>query len=110
MGKNRKGNTPQIRRKPLPKKKRKRDDTDLDDIQIITGNNMQEPTTQRKKKNKTVISDEDVIATIQLRQKVQHKKSLYYLEQLLLKHKMHDKFAFDVKEVQHGLNFLFYRG
>lgn len=97
---------------PLPKKnkqqKRKNEEDNFDQMDVIVGNNTQQPTHDHKKKKKKEDLT-DVIATVKLRQKSNHKKSLYYLEQLILKHKIHDMYSFDVKEVSHGCDFLFYK-
>ena len=45
-------------------------------------------------------------STVQLRQKVPHKRSIMYLEQLILKHSMHTK-AINVKEMPDGIDFFF---
>eukprot|EP01015_Nassula_variabilis_P023847 TRINITY_DN449_c0_g1_i6.p1 TRINITY_DN449_c0_g1~~TRINITY_DN449_c0_g1_i6.p1 ORF type:complete len:476 (+),score=131.75 TRINITY_DN449_c0_g1_i6:66-1493(+) len=45
-------------------------------------------------------------AVVQIRQKVNHKKTFYFLEQLILKHNAHDK-VLNVKEVNGGLDFFF---
>lgn len=45
-------------------------------------------------------------ALVQVRQKVDHKRTFLYLEQLILKHRM-DKDTLQVAEVKDGLNFFF---
>ncbi len=45
-------------------------------------------------------------AQVQVRQKVDHKKTFFYLEQLILKHGMHEKML-KVEEVNGGIDFLF---
>jgi len=45
-------------------------------------------------------------AKVQVRQKVDHKKTFYFLEQLILKHGMHDKMI-KVEEVIGGVDFFF---
>nr|XP_032834493.1 60S ribosomal export protein NMD3 [Petromyzon marinus] len=45
-------------------------------------------------------------AVVQLRQKASHKKTFYYLEQLILKHRMHQH-TLNIKEVHGGLDFYF---
>jgi len=45
-------------------------------------------------------------ATVQLRQKVNHKKTFYYLEQLILKHRAH-KYTTSMNEKPDGLDFFF---
>lgn len=45
-------------------------------------------------------------AACQVRQKVNHKRTFMYLEQAVLKHKMHDK-ALNVKETPEGIDFYF---
>jgi len=44
--------------------------------------------------------------TVQLRQKVDHKRTLLYIEQLILKHKMYKK-CVNIKEVTDGIDFMF---
>lgn len=45
-------------------------------------------------------------AVVQLRQKVQHKKTFFYLEQLILKHQMHSN-CLNIKTSPDGLDFFF---
>ena len=45
-------------------------------------------------------------AVVQVRQKVQHKRTFLYLEQLILKHSAH-KDAINIREVKDGLDFFF---
>eukprot|EP00002_Diphylleia_rotans_P017623 TRINITY_DN3421_c0_g1_i2.p1 TRINITY_DN3421_c0_g1~~TRINITY_DN3421_c0_g1_i2.p1 ORF type:complete len:519 (-),score=103.14 TRINITY_DN3421_c0_g1_i2:529-2085(-) len=45
-------------------------------------------------------------AVIQLRQKVEHKKTFYWLEQIILKHKMHSH-TIKIEEATDGLDFYF---
>ncbi|XP_043223415.1 60S ribosomal export protein NMD3-like isoform X2 [Amphibalanus amphitrite] len=45
-------------------------------------------------------------AQVQLRMKGQNKKTFYYLEQLILKHKMHEQ-TVNIKPVHEGLDFMF---
>eukprot|EP01022_Parablepharisma_sp_SALTPOND_P017866 TRINITY_DN2901_c4_g1_i1.p3 TRINITY_DN2901_c4_g1~~TRINITY_DN2901_c4_g1_i1.p3 ORF type:complete len:566 (+),score=39.86 TRINITY_DN2901_c4_g1_i1:9070-10767(+) len=45
-------------------------------------------------------------SVVQLRQKVDHKRAIYYLEQIILKHNMHSK-AINVKEMPDGIDFFF---
>ena len=45
-------------------------------------------------------------AVVQLRQKVNHKRTFYYLEQLILKHGMH-RGAINLREVSDGIDFFF---
>ncbi|KAL0488201.1 60S ribosomal export protein NMD3 [Acrasis kona] len=45
-------------------------------------------------------------AVVQLRQKVNHKRTMMFLEQLILKHHMHDK-CLNIKEVTDGIDFFF---
>lgn len=45
-------------------------------------------------------------AQVQVRQKVDHKKTFYLLEQLILKHNAHQK-CIDVEQVREGVNFAF---
>uniref|UniRef100_A0A673BBE1 60S ribosomal export protein NMD3 n=1 Tax=Sphaeramia orbicularis TaxID=375764 RepID=A0A673BBE1_9TELE len=45
-------------------------------------------------------------AVVQVRQKTQHKKTFYYLEQLLLKHKLHQN-ALNIKEIHEGIDFYY---
>ena len=45
-------------------------------------------------------------ATVQVRQKVEHKKTFYLLEQLILKHGMHEK-CINVEQVPNGIDFFF---
>jgi nonsense-mediated mRNA decay protein 3 len=45
-------------------------------------------------------------AVVQVRQKVNHKRTMMFLEQLILKHRMHDK-CLNVKEVTDGIDFFF---
>lgn len=45
-------------------------------------------------------------ATVQVRQKVPHKRTFLYLEQLMLKHGAH-KDTVNIKEAKHGLDFFF---
>eukprot|EP00826_Nyctotherus_ovalis_P015624 TRINITY_DN1445_c0_g1_i6.p1 TRINITY_DN1445_c0_g1~~TRINITY_DN1445_c0_g1_i6.p1 ORF type:complete len:352 (-),score=91.52 TRINITY_DN1445_c0_g1_i6:1445-2476(-) len=43
---------------------------------------------------------------VQLRQRVNHKRTIYYLEQIILKHGMHSK-TINVKEMPDGIDFFF---
>jgi nonsense-mediated mRNA decay protein 3 len=45
-------------------------------------------------------------AVVQVRQKVNHKRTMMFLEQLILKHRMHEK-CLNVKEVTDGIDFFF---
>lgn len=45
-------------------------------------------------------------SSVQLRQRVNHKRTIYYLEQIILKHGMHSK-AINVKEMPDGIDFFF---
>ena len=45
-------------------------------------------------------------ASVQIRQKVNDKKTFFFLEQLILKHNAHEK-VLNVKEVHEGLDFFF---
>lgn len=45
-------------------------------------------------------------ATVQVRQKVEHKRTFFMLEQLILKHNLHTKIL-KIKEVPDGLDFYF---
>jgi nonsense-mediated mRNA decay protein 3 len=45
-------------------------------------------------------------AVVQLRQHAKHKKTLLYLEQVILKHNVHDK-CVKVQEEEHGIDFFF---
>ncbi|XP_041061926.1 60S ribosomal export protein NMD3 [Carcharodon carcharias] len=45
-------------------------------------------------------------AVVQVRQKTSHKKTFYYLEQLILKHKLHQN-TLRVKEIHDGLDFYY---
>eukprot|EP01134_Creolimax_fragrantissima_P008096 CFRG8096T1 len=45
-------------------------------------------------------------AVVQLRQKVDHKRTFYYLEQLIIKHRAHTK-TVNIKECSDGLDFFF---
>uniref|UniRef100_A0AAQ4P131 60S ribosomal export protein NMD3 n=1 Tax=Gasterosteus aculeatus aculeatus TaxID=481459 RepID=A0AAQ4P131_GASAC len=45
-------------------------------------------------------------AVVQVRQKTVHKKTFYYLEQLILKHKLHQN-ALNIKEVNDGIDFYY---
>lgn len=45
-------------------------------------------------------------SVVQVRQKVEHKKTFYYLEQLILKHKVHSA-CINIKPVNDGLDFFF---
>lgn len=45
-------------------------------------------------------------ATVQLRQKVSHKRTFFFLEQLILKHRAH-QFTTSVSEAKDGLDFFF---
>lgn len=45
-------------------------------------------------------------AVVQVRQKVNHKRTMMFLEQLILKHHMHEK-TLNVKEVTDGIDFFF---
>ena len=45
-------------------------------------------------------------ASCQVRQKVDHKRTFLYLEQIILKHKMHEK-ALNIKETPEGVDFFF---
>ncbi|KAJ3372727.1 hypothetical protein GGF31_001752 [Allomyces arbusculus] len=53
-----------------------------------------------------VMAENTWLATVQVRQKVQHKRSMMLLEQLILKHNMH-KDTINVKETREGLDFFF---
>lgn len=45
-------------------------------------------------------------ALVQVRQRTRHKKTMYYIEQLILKHNMHTS-ALNIKENEGGLNFFY---
>jgi len=45
-------------------------------------------------------------AMVQVRQKVQHKKTFFYLEQLLIKHNIHSR-CLNVKQIHDGLDFYY---
>lgn len=45
-------------------------------------------------------------AVVQLRQKAEHKKTFYYLEQLILKHKAHSR-TVNIKQITGGVDFFF---
>lgn len=45
-------------------------------------------------------------AVVQVRQKVSHKKTFYYLEQLLLKYKAHER-CINVKQIHDGIDFYY---
>eukprot|EP00118_Oscarella_pearsei_P013320 m.105562 g.105562 ORF g.105562 m.105562 type:complete len:501 (+) comp37230_c0_seq10:145-1647(+) len=45
-------------------------------------------------------------AVVQLRQKINHKKTFFYLEQLILKHKAHNN-TLRIKEIHNGLDFFY---
>ncbi|KAK3885813.1 hypothetical protein Pcinc_010007 [Petrolisthes cinctipes] len=45
-------------------------------------------------------------AIVQVRQKTDHKRTFYYLEQLIMKHRAHDK-TLGIKSVHEGLDFFF---
>uniref|UniRef100_A0A7N8WSX3 60S ribosomal export protein NMD3 n=1 Tax=Mastacembelus armatus TaxID=205130 RepID=A0A7N8WSX3_9TELE len=45
-------------------------------------------------------------AVVQVRQKTVHKKTFYYLEQLILKHKLHQN-ALNIKEIHEGIDFYY---
>lgn len=45
-------------------------------------------------------------AVVQVRQKVDHKRTFYFLEQLILKHNMHEK-CINIKEEPDGMDFFF---
>uniref|UniRef100_A0A8D3ANQ8 60S ribosomal export protein NMD3 n=1 Tax=Scophthalmus maximus TaxID=52904 RepID=A0A8D3ANQ8_SCOMX len=45
-------------------------------------------------------------AVVQVRQKTAHKKTFYYLEQLILKHKLHQN-ALNIKEINEGIDFYY---
>ncbi|MED6245878.1 ribosome-binding protein, partial [Ataeniobius toweri] len=45
-------------------------------------------------------------AVVQVRQKTVHKKTFYYLEQLILKHKLHQN-ALNIKEIHDGIDFYY---
>lgn len=45
-------------------------------------------------------------AVVQIRQKVAHKKTFYYLEQLIMKHNIHSN-CLNIKQVHEGLDFYF---
>eukprot|EP00826_Nyctotherus_ovalis_P015626 TRINITY_DN1445_c0_g2_i2.p1 TRINITY_DN1445_c0_g2~~TRINITY_DN1445_c0_g2_i2.p1 ORF type:complete len:570 (+),score=180.44 TRINITY_DN1445_c0_g2_i2:177-1886(+) len=45
-------------------------------------------------------------SAVQLRQRVNHKRTIYYLEQIILKHGMHSK-TINVKEMPDGIDFFF---
>ncbi|CAG2162212.1 unnamed protein product [Oppiella nova] len=47
-------------------------------------------------------------AVVQVRQKTDHKKTFFYLEQLLIKHKSHDK-CVNIKAIDGGIDFFFDR-
>ena len=70
------------------------------------------PHTQKKKKNKLYAScaksytHHSWEASVQVRQKVPHKRTFLYLEQLILKHNAH-KDTVNIKEVHEGLDFFF---
>uniref|UniRef100_A0A8C7UL65 60S ribosomal export protein NMD3 n=1 Tax=Oncorhynchus mykiss TaxID=8022 RepID=A0A8C7UL65_ONCMY len=45
-------------------------------------------------------------SVVQVRQKTSHKKTFYYLEQLILKHKLHQN-ALNIKEIHEGIDFYY---
>ncbi|CAB1347807.1 unnamed protein product [Coregonus sp. 'balchen'] len=45
-------------------------------------------------------------SVVQVRQKTSHKKTFYYLEQLILKHKLHQN-ALNIKEIHDGIDFYY---
>ncbi|XP_023870122.2 60S ribosomal export protein NMD3 isoform X1 [Salvelinus sp. IW2-2015] len=45
-------------------------------------------------------------SVVQVRQKTSHKKTFYYLEQLILKHKLHQN-ALNIKEINEGIDFYY---
>lgn len=45
-------------------------------------------------------------ACVQLRQKVPHKRTFFFVEQMILKHQAHDK-CLNIKEAEEGLDFFF---
>ena len=45
-------------------------------------------------------------AVVQIRQKIDHKKTFFYLEQLILKHRVHAS-TLRIKEIHDGLDFFF---
>jgi nonsense-mediated mRNA decay protein 3 len=89
--------------------KRKREDDDEETIEDTTANNVQQAPHQSKhKKKKLSYALDDSLCHVHIRQKVAHKRTFYYLEQLLLKHKI-DQHCSSMKweEVSNGLNATF---
>ncbi len=97
--------------KELPKKKkpannkRKRDD-DFDMMEVISGNNESKASNNRKKKQK-LETDSTFVGSVTIKQFASHKKSFYFLEQLILKHKLNKKFKMELEEISLGLKFNF---
>jgi nonsense-mediated mRNA decay protein 3 len=99
--------------------KRKRDDetVDLDLLQVAEGNNYTEihndnqlKRMKKKLKKHKAEEIEDFAARVQIRQRVTHKRTFYYLEQLMLKHgfeKIYPEAI--VRQTQHGLDVYFFK-
>ena len=85
-GGSKKGNIPLIKRLPkkkAPPMKRKRGDVEKFDLMDIQeGNNSQIASHTHLHRKKTKEDKSDVCSIIHLRQKVDHKKSIYFMEQL----------------------------
>jgi prenyltransferase beta subunit len=75
-------------------------------MEIISGNNESKATNNRKKKQKSE-NDQTFVGNVTIKQYTTHKKSFYFLEQLILKHKLHKKFKMEMEEINLGLKFNF---
>lgn len=86
------------------KLKRKREEEYVKNMDISFGNNIQNPTHSHQKKKKR---NKEITGQVRIRQKVQHKRSFYYLEQLILKHKINTLYDFDVEQLSSGIDLNF---
>lgn len=89
--------------------KRKREDSDDDNL--LEGNNVQKASHQHKKKRRVDNSYDENSTHVQVRQKVSHKRTFYFLEQLIQKHNMIQACpSMHIKEVSYGLDISFTDG
>ncbi|KAF0976372.1 hypothetical protein FDP41_004599 [Naegleria fowleri] len=114
---------PPARKTDVPSSQKKRGAdmmsiSDFEDTKVHEGNNYQEQIhtskkkkkanrmTQKKKRANITASDKPIV---QIRQKTSHERTLYYLEQLMLKHQITKRFphlAFE--KVAHGFDIYFH--
>ena len=92
--------------------------SEFEDTKVFEGNNYQEQAhtskkkkkanrvTQKKKRMGTMTSDKPIV---QIRQKTSHEKTLYYLEQILIKHQVTKRYPnLFFEKVAHGFD-VYYR-